>query len=199
MPSVSGNTHEVFENQMIAALIKRGYIVSSATYHETLPAQAVEILQRIYTPAALYLRTRADRIAIRRDLVFEFEVKTHENKRYSDMTIEALPLLHHMMKLNLGVDCLYMYHNPFERLYRGFWVSGMPPIRDFRIPENTRYDDAAVEATKMHGGLLFSAKNIITSPVRGDGSADPYIIIDKADVVRLELLTAILARLDEKP
>jgi len=187
MPLVSDNYHEKFERRVIEKLRAIGFSVSSATYHDVLERDVSEALARNYSPTALYIRTRADRIAVRHDLSFELECKTHENARYEDMTLEILPVIHHINKVDLGVDCLYAYWNPFTAMYRGFWVSDMPRVRDIRIPSNTRYDDDAVGVVKQ-AESIFDEARVYTNAGRGDGSNDPYIIIDKSDVQNMRRL-----------
>ena len=197
MPSVSNNYHETFESRVINKLRGMGFAVSSATYHDVLEQSVSDALAKNYSPTALYIRTRADRIAVRNDISFELECKTHENERYSDMTLEVLPVLHHINKVGLGVDCLYAYWNPFADMYRGFWVSDMPQVRDIRIPSNTRYNTDAV-AVVMQAKSRFPEATVYTNPGRGDGSHDPYIIIDSVEVGKMSKLKEIFGSMEAK-
>lgn len=193
MPSVTNNTHEWFEGIVNEKLRSLGYMVESATYHDIFPEDAKDMLSSNYTPASLYIRGRSDRIAIRADRVFEFEVKTHENMRYNDMTLEALPLMHHVQKSWLGVDCLYMFHNPKPpKLWKGFWVSNMPEVRELRVPSNTRYSADAVAIVHAAAPSMFNPHKIITKPIMGDGSHDPFIIVDSEIVKSLRDLKEIV-------
>jgi hypothetical protein len=193
-PRVDNNAHAWFENRLIERLESMGFAVSSAAYHEILSDKAQSQLSRNYSAGGLYLRLRADRIAIRDDMAFEFEPKTHENHKYCDMTIEALQLMHHVNKLSLGVDCLYAYYNPNEALAVGFWVSELPPIRGAYIPENTPYWQDAVTVVREQGFPLLSVDFKTSGPTGGSG--DPFLIIDHAEVRKLRNLKDILDDLE---
>jgi len=93
-------------------------MTSTMTYHECLPAATADRLREIYTPQSLYLRSRADRVAIHTayPLVFEFDLKTHVNRKYQDMTLELTPIIGHIAKRRAGADCLYAYWNPYLQI-----------------------------------------------------------------------------------
>lgn len=176
--------HRRLEREVIAYLGEQGFVVHSSTYHDIMPNDLQNILRLRFTPTALYLRARADRIAIHRHVPVEFEIecKAHESTMWSDMTIEALPLLHHMSKSKLGVRCLYCYHNPNDDSHRGFWVDSIPAIRQINIPEarTTSHLWEWFTVTLQEG---FKVRPRRTEHRRGSG--DPYLIIDKSVVATL--------------
>lgn len=173
--------HASLEDDVTAVLTANGFATTRATYHDVMPPEITRRLQQITQPTALYIRHRADRIAVHNylDLVFEWEAKTHVNQRYHDMTIEVLPLIHHLAKVQIDVRCLYVYRNPYRQHNVGFWVHDLHaiPIRCAMIPGRWRGTWFRGWITKLIE-QWFPAVPIVET--RGNaGSGDPFIIIDK--------------------
>ena len=139
-PSVDYKPHKNLEDDVTDYLLDKGFIVHQSTYHEVMPRVLARILSLRFSLTALYLRGRADRIAIHRELPieFEWEAKTHARKDKRDLTIEALPLVHHMAKSRLGVDCLYAARVHGKDV--GFWVSNLPEIKCVFLPLRKEYE-----------------------------------------------------------
>jgi len=161
--------------------------VDSAPYHKKMEQEITGVLQYMDDPTSLYLRGRADRIAVLEDppLVFEWEAKTHENKDKHDMLLEALPLAFHVLKAQYGVKCLYVYRNPHRDHQVGFWVHEIPDIRVIIIPRN-RWDEN--KRLWFRGIFRDCFPGIHTSEplLRGcPGSYDPFAIIDESIVSTL--------------
>jgi hypothetical protein len=176
--------HDVLEGHVADELQSLGYLVTRATYHEVMNEEVANRLKGIYDPTALYVRGRADRIAVHRyhPTVFEFEAKTHESERYNDLTIEALPMVHHIARCRLGVRCLYVYHNPAELFPRGFWVGSMPRVRDLWIPG--RWQPLMAEFFRKTFSEFFPGIEIKMG-ARVSGSGDPFLVVAESDVLAL--------------
>ena len=175
--------HSDLEEDVRQYLAARGFWTTELTYHECLPGEWVRKLQDRWSPTALYIRGRADRLAMHptAEVEFEWEAKTHKSSRKHDLCIEALPLLHHLLKGRVDVQCLYIYRNPFVNEEVGFWTDVMPKIREVHIPQ--RWDDE--QMSWFHQVLETYFPRI---PLRETywnatkGSGDPYIIIDRSVV-----------------
>ena len=180
-----GSLHPGFESEVIQYLERHGFLTASATYHMVMPPEVVEILKRRYSPTALYIRGRADRIAISqppRKFEFEFECKTHESKTRFDLCIEMLPFVHHLIKEALGVKCLYAYLDHMGR-QRGFWVGNGIPIRQVLIAEkwqseNDFFFPKIAKKFFPDSNLKFNMKSSM-------GTDDPFIVIDQSVVNQL--------------
>ncbi len=148
------------------------------TYHTRLPKLIARLLASRFDATSLYLRARADRIAIHKELplTFEWEAKTHESKERHNISLEALPLIYHLNKAKLGVKCLYVYRDdkisPIREV--GFWIHALPPIDVIMIPD--RWNK---EMTKWYRNIIsqnLPGIHIVENvPVRGSG--DPFVII----------------------
>ena len=176
--------HKKLEDDIKNYLKSRDYLIHEATYHAVGDDEVREILQTRFTPTALYLRGRADRVAIHTTfpLEFEFECKTHISRQYNDMTLEMLPLIHHLSKNRLGVNCLYAYRNPYkedENDY-GFWIAELPQIRQVWIPPLERND---MPWFRSLADTWFPDIEQVIKNVGGTG--DPYVIIDRSVVKNL--------------
>ncbi len=171
-----GGHHDTFENAVAAWIVDAGFAVTRATYHEVCPQDVKRLIQRRNTPTALYYRGRADRFAIHKTAAveFEFEIKTHVNSKYHDLTIELLPAAHHVTKSALGVNCLYIIRD-WCNVERGFWVNEFPPIREIHITD--RWHGADESWFQEIARKTFSGIPLKTG-VKSGGSGDPYIIID---------------------
>ena len=177
--------HDDFETLVRDELQSMGFFCPNAvTYHEAMQHEAIRLLQERYSGTSLYIRTRADRIAIHKScqLEFEWEAKTIPSHQ-CNLAIEALPILHHMTKADLGVRCLYVCRNLKTRDEFGFWTDNPPSFSRVMIP--TRWDDFTREWF-THIFEMFLPNVPIQTPRanrgRTRGSGDPFLIVNQ-DVV----------------
>lgn len=183
-PNVDYQPHKALESDVKEFLHANGFFTDEVTYHSRLPRNMVDLLSKRWSPTALYLRGRADRIAIHKTMPveFEWECKTHGAVKYNDMAIEALPLAHHITKARLDVKCLYIYRNPFEQKEYGFWVNDIPGIRCCNIP--SRWDG---EMKNFFTRVFMSSYPGVTLnyPIHSNGSGDPYLLINHDEIIKL--------------
>ena len=182
-PSVDYQPHSDLETDVTEFLEGLGFAVHQSTYHSIMPKELVRIIQNRFTPTCLYVRGRADRLAIHKvePIDFEWEAKTHANPKYGDLTIELQPLLHHISKSRLGVQCLYVFR--VNNKDGGFWVNNIPPMRCAWFPPRVEYNaskDLWMKATKE----LFPGLKIVETPVNGSG--DPFVIINQSDISNIQ-------------
>lgn len=172
--------HKNLEKIATDYLISRNYATTSVTYHDVMPLDIQRRLSRLFTFTSLYIRGRADRLAIHNNkpIVFEWDVKTNINSRYEDLTIEIYPLIHHIIKSWVNVRCLYICS--INGKEGGFWVDELPVIREIRIPENNNWKQLVPQLTNITNWIFPNTKLINPSPSRGSG--DPFAIIDKTEV-----------------
>lgn len=195
----NNKNHQSLQEDVESFLESNGFKTADAPYHETYPPAITDILWRRWTLTDLYLRCRADCIAIhtKHSLTFEFECKTHANPRYGDLTVELLPIIHHLDKAKRGVKCLYCYRNPFEGEDYGFWIEpeSFPKPRAVYIPNRRCWDEHRQNimdwAKEYFGGVS------IRDPNKVGGTGDPYIVVDKSNLRKMsswkELITRELA------
>ncbi len=170
--------HIQLEEQATEYLLNRDFLVfTGGTYHQSMPDKIVKILQNRYSLTALYLRSRADRIAIHKikQIEFEFECKTHSNSEFEDIVLEALPIVHYILKSRLGVRCLYIYHNPFIEQHCGFWINNIPTIWKIYIPSRWT-GERRTDFNKIFNEFF---PNIYIKESKTAGSNDQFIIIQK--------------------
>jgi len=176
--------HKKLEQDAKDFLSELGFLTDEATYHTVMNPEVKDRLSRIYTPTSLYLRGRADRIAVHKSLplVFEWEAKTHESRSRHDMLLEALPVCHHLIKAQLGVECLYVYRNPHKNHEAGFWVKDIPAARIIMIPSRWNADQISWFKGQFK---RFFPEIEIRSVGRTAGTDDPFLIINESIVMRL--------------
>jgi hypothetical protein len=174
--------HEILEDDVNSYLRSKGYYIHQSTYHAIMPPDLAGLLAGRFSLTSLYFRGRADRIAVHQDLPieFEWEAKTHHNRKYNDLTIEAYPLIHHISKSKLGVDCLYAAR--VNGRDTGFWVSEMPEIRCVFLPDRGEYRPIKGELIGYFQDY-FPNKEIIQRGVNGSG--DPFVIVDEMKLEEL--------------
>lgn len=177
----STKAHSKLEDDVTAFLNECGFLVEQAPYHTTMSIEMVSVLQDLYTPTSLYLRSRADRIAVRAypPLAFEWEAKTHTSSRLHDCTIEVYPVAAHLLKSSMDVRCLYIYRDVEKGYDVGFWIHQMPDIRVIMIPD--RWNRAWTAWHKSYCNRFFPATSIRTG-TRSNGTGDPFLIIDESIV-----------------
>lgn len=176
--------HRELESEVKEFLHSKGFLTGDLTYHTKLPRKISRVLQRRYGPTALYLRGRADRLAIHkfRSIEFEWEIKTHDNENKHDCLLEALPLIHHLSKAKLDVKCLYIFKNPYMGYECAFWVSDMPSMRVSWIPSNG-WSEMQKDWFRGHLKEWFSI-DLVEKPIYR-GSRDPFVIIDESEIKKL--------------
>lgn len=180
--------HQQLETEVIKFLHDHGFIIDNATYHEKMKPEIVKRLQFLDVPTALYVRGRADRLAVHhtRNIIFEWEAKTHVSKSRNDWTMEALPICHHIAKIPFHVHCLYIYRNTnLDHEHNvGFWISQIPPIKVVLIPEIWQGQQLDYFRT-IFGKYLPAGTKIVSSVRNVRGSKDPFLIIDELVVKTL--------------
>lgn len=183
MPTVDYAPHANLEKRVLAYLGSRDYVSYAAPYHDSFPPEITRILQYRFSLTALHLRGRADRIAVHahKKIEFEWEAKTHESKKYGDLTLEALPLTHHRYKALLGVRCLYVFDvNGREG---GFWVHKLPPIRVLMYTDRVEWAPFKTLLIPRMESALSPLQ--VRDGVRPMGSGDPFVVIDESVISSL--------------
>jgi hypothetical protein len=190
--------HKKLETDTQEYLHGLGFVTHESTYHTVMAAKLRQMVQNRFTPTALYVRARADRMAFHaaKMIDFEYECKTHAHKYKHDMLVEMLPLIHHISKSKLGVRCLYCYRNPFTRHEIGFWTSQVPAARGIGIPRANTTRDLWNWFEGM-AGAWFPGVPIFLHEHR-NGSGDPYVIFDEMTIKNLpdwkSLIDALVAK-----
>jgi len=173
--------HAELEREVDEYLRSHGFIVPSAvTYHEVWPAEIKNLVASRQSMTALYLRSRADRVAIHADLPIEFEWECKTNQKYFDLSFEALPFMHHLAKARLGVRCLLCIWNLRSGFHHGTWISWevVDNIREIRVPDKCRMTDKEA-FIRCCEELLPQVRVKPTGGTNG-GSNDPFVVIDKS-------------------
>lgn len=179
--------HDAFEGYITHWLQDKGFIVGQAVHHEVLQPALSMRLKQIETPTSQYIRNRADRVAAhsQRPLVFQWDAKTHSAGGYTDMTVDATALAHHVWVSKMGVRTLMCYSNSSARHSVGFWCHELPPLREIHVPtwkwteqEQERYLDVF---TRLFPGV--SVRFLASKSQRGSGT--PYAIIDRLILEKL--------------
>lgn len=154
-----------------------GFLVGNSCYHQVLPELLVSTLQSRYSPTAMTIRHRADRIAVHQTLPVEFlvEIKSPAPGHYANMLIEMFPLAQHVLEAReIGCDCLYAYVDEQSGMDAGFWCSELPEIARLIIPSRwvgERRCWFETIASRIFPGLPISYSD------KTRGSGDPFVII----------------------
>lgn len=152
------------------------YTSDESTYHEILPEEQQRLLQKDYDPTAMYVRSRADRLAVHpvpgRTTYFDAK-----SSRYDGPTpyafIELVPLMFHEIAAKHGVRCLYIFRRYTGSTFidYGWWSGLLPRIIDIKFPCDSRRTDASWVNTMA--STVFSEVSQSTAPfMRGSGT--PY-------------------------
>mgnify|MGYP001580142151 CR=1 FL=1 len=175
MISVHHPPHRVLEADITVYLVEAGYAVESATFHDTYAPDVASLLKRRDSPTALYLRARADRVAVHRQhpVEFEWEAKTHQSATRRDLCLELLPLLLHRLHARCDVACLYCCRIAGRDV--GCWAD--------RIPIDTVMLPATVgPRVTWFRGLTwrFLPDACLVELPTVAGSGDPFVIVPEA-------------------
>lgn len=175
MISVHHPPHRVLEADITAYLVEAGYAVESAPYHDTYDPDVAALLKRRDSPTALYLRARADRVAVHRTqpVEFEWEAKTHLSETRHDLTIELFPLLLHRLHARVGVACLYCCRIRGQDV--GCWADRLPILTVMRPtgrPHRAAWERSLVEQFAPDARVIDLATCV--------GSGDPFVVVPLA-------------------
>lgn len=192
--------HKELEVSATKWLEQNEFLCTCATYHEVMSENIQYILQQRHSSTALYIRGRADRLAIHKRLPieFEYECKTHKSAEKDDLLIEMVPVAFHLAKSELGVRCLYIYRSRLGQEY-GFWMhkNEMPKIREIHIPH--RWNNAPNLAANFKHIAKVAFPNVpIQVGVQVRGTGDPYLIINRSEVLQLSDWHALVVAVIEK-
>jgi len=177
--------HRDAEERIRQDLEGMGFYCPALPYHAALSTDQAAVLRTRYSPTALYLRNRSDRMAIHKLLPveFEWEVKTRESTRYDNLSLEALQLAQHVVMGQLDVRCLYIYSDPFSDFECGFWTTALPPISCVQIPL-PRWGQVTSDWYKAKLATAFPSTRILATD-RSAGSNTPFALINHADLIAL--------------
>ena len=191
--------HDALETSVKAFLEERTYLVPQAiTYHASLEPTVATILKTRYSSTALYLRTRADRLAIHPTLNIDFEFECKTCQSYPDLAFEALPFVHHLLNSELGVRCLYALKNLATKRDYGFWATWaiVNDLRELRMPSGFKMDSPEVFTAFCKTRL----PNVPIKEGASAGSRDPFFVIDRRTVIDYPNWTnLILDLMDDNP
>jgi hypothetical protein len=171
--------HAKLENVAVEFLGQLGYDIFQQTYHESFPRKVIELLQRNFSVASLYIRSRADRVAISQIRQFEFEIKTHFNPKYNDLTIELFPFLMHRNKRDF-IDCIYICQ--VHKHEFGFWVSDPPAPKRIIVPPIPKNEKVKVFIDEHK---RFFGNTPISYDRKMNGSNDPCVIFGHEQIKHL--------------
>ena len=164
--------HAALEAEIIFVAEGYGWLVGAATYHAVMPDPVKLALSRCYDHSALYVRGRADRVAVKGPRCILFEAKTNIGK-WQRASIEALPLVHY---LRVGVPCLYIYRDMKDSYEAAFWTTDMPTIDVVMIPRV--WSSAMVMFFTAQFRSVWPDVEITLIPPT-NGSGDPFVCITR--------------------
>jgi len=170
--------HLALERDIITFAESHDWVIGSATYHSVMPQPVQLALQRCWDPAALYVRARADRVAVKENDCRLFEAKTNSGQ-WNRAAIEANPICHY---IRLGIPCLYIYRDYKDGFEAAFWTTAMPCIDVVFLPD--RWDAALRRYFRGQFRDVWPDVEI-QSLSSVNGSCDPYVVISR------ESLTAV--------
>lgn len=168
--------HAALEADVIAHATANAWAVGSATYHTVMPEPVRLALQRCWDPAALYVRGRADRVAVKDQRCVLFETKTNSG-RYLRASIEALPVSFY---IRLGVRCLYVYRDVKDGFEAAFWTDAMPSIDVIFLPDRW--------TTQLRQFFRDQFRHVwpdaAIQPIHAvNGSNDPYLCVSRESMI----------------
>jgi len=181
--------HGTFEGEVDSFLMDNGFLIESAPFHNTMSEEFVELLQYNFNPCSMYIRARADRVAIHPEtgVVFQWEAKTHWEEKGSDMMLEALPLCYHLTLSQFDVSCLYVYKDPHRGYEKGFWIKDLASIQKDCIFIFNRdiYTTGILRNINTYFDHCFPGIRQVHTRGPGKGSGDPCLKIPEEVVKTL--------------
>jgi len=180
------------EELVTESLKKAGwYIVQSLGYHAYFSQDARAFISKINSPTAIYIRTLADRVAIRPTpaSVLQVEIKEHRDPQYDNIAIEGFPMLiHRVLWWLFGIDCLYAF--TLDDGIKACWVQDLPLFKII-IPRRLRAMEASYWLPKFQQFFPYT----LIERKRTGGSGDPLGLIAPEKVDKMKLLEVVLGEI----
>jgi hypothetical protein len=167
--------HAALEAEIIACATTYAWVVGSATYHTVMADPVVLALQRCWDPAALYIRGRADRVAVKDQRCVLFEAKTNSGC-WPRGAFEALPIRHY---IRVGVPCLYVYRDMKDGFEAAFWTTAMPAIDVIFLPD--QWAPSLLRYFRDRFQEMWPDVEVLHIPAV-NGSNDPYLVLSRASM-----------------
>jgi hypothetical protein len=180
--------HYRLEKEVESLMKRYGYDTAELTYHEHMPQSIQTQLRKKDDPTSLLLRTRADRICVKRaGETLMLEVKTHASRKNRDCTIELLPLANHISDFHdFQARCVYAYRNDYiSNTAHGFFAHEAPKmVTKIFIP--SKYQRRDKYFRKICHQFFPKAEIInigkVSSSGKNTGSGDPFVVIPHAAI-----------------
>lgn len=179
--------HDQLEGELVPILAAAGYSTITNTYHNVLTPEEVDQLRRVYTPTALLVRTRADRLALhpgKKDCFF-LEVKSPPATK--KLHLEALPVLSHVHEhLMFGAECMYVYRGPMSggRIVGEYIEDLLPQVTTLTLTPRAKNLPNCFDNLPPHISIVRREKVF--------GSGDPFFSIPAEYVGRWKPLSQLL-------
>ncbi len=197
MPGVGhlNHHHEDLQGRVVAFARAAGWSPVAMTYHNV---QNGDVLRFASDPTGLYVRTIPDLVLSNGSEALMVEVKTHASTRYSDATIELVPLVTSITLWRImGVRTLYVYEDPNAGISAAWWaheVFGRLPVRAIYVgtqrPEWDRLD-GQISLWQLSGVI---PQGVPVVRIQPKGSGDPFVVIPEATLRTLPPWEEVLGR-----
>jgi len=192
--------HEDLRRRVRAFAKSLGWSPVEITYHN---AANGEVLRSASDLTGLYVRTIPDIVLSNGEETLLVEVKTHVSTRYSDATIELLPLVTARTLWEfVGVRTIYVYEDPNAGISAAWWahdVFGTLPVKAVYVstqkPGWERLD-GQIALWRFSGVIPEGVPVVKTQP---KGSGDPFVVIPEAAVRGLPPWEEVLGRVLGRP
>lgn len=180
-------THDQFYEEVRAWFKSIGFETESSTYHDHWGSKAVDAIRAHFDPTSLYVRFRADNVAVHVNPSvgsIQWDTKTNQSSLFGNMALELIPLiLHKIMSDNFAVPCLYCYRDSYRNLEAGFWTNSIPPLMRIEIP-TYRWHSVMVNWFKEMCQAHFPTTRVALSD-KTSGSGTPFVLVSEYEVRKL--------------
>jgi hypothetical protein len=179
--------HQIFQDEIQDLFVSKGFEVIRFTYHDLLPRDQISRLGRNNSLAALYIRTHTDLLGVAYGDKYSclVEIKSSENQRFRNMSIEAYPFgVNSVLASVCGVDIYYFWKDFITGRSVGFHAGNHPKIDRIIIPD-WRWNDEEIASWKTILRGLFQDTPLVVKQTGRHGSGDPMVIITESELVSL--------------
>jgi len=192
--------HQIFQDEIQSLLESKGFDIIQFTYHDLLQPDQISRLGRNNSLAALYIRTHTDLLGVAYGDRYSclVEIKSSENKRFRNMSIEAYPFgVNSILSRLCGVDIYYFWKDFITDKSIGFYAGTHPKVDRIIIPK-WRWSVEEIDSWKTILSGLFQEVPVMVKPTGRYGSGDPMVIILESEIELLPSPDAVLDSIMEK-
>lgn len=177
--------HSAFQKKIESMFVNSGFAVLDTTYHNSMTQNQVKMLQKNTSYTAQYKRTSPDFIVLKDNSCYQVEIKSNNNTKYRNASIEAYPLAISATLSKLNINTLYFFFDSISRREVVFDAANLPKIYKICIPSWRWSTTEQIDFIDLFRSVFPDVKIEVKDTTK-TGSGDVFAIILVKELEKLQ-------------